>query len=1333
MKRNKTERTTQVQSYLRRVFLLAMTFALMLLCTNAYAMRIFLSIWTETYMEQVEPTDTILSIKEIIEGITGIPPARQNLAINKTLLEDDYKTLEYYHIPENETLVLIQDYHEVTIEEATGGSVAFWNSAVTFPEAAEVRLKVTPSANHMLKSLSYTPEGGTETAINAEDGKYSFLMPDKKVTVKATFWTEWSALQDAIRNAGENATIKASDFAGTDKTITAGDGEEALKIYDKNITLDLTGCTIDRGQPTGENADSVMRLDGKLTIKDTSGGGKITGGTDSGIYMYGGTLILNSGTITGNRGRIGGGVCIDGSFTMNGGSITGNSVYKRDEYSAGEGGGVYIGSGCSFTMTGGSITDNSAERLGGGVHAVPSSNVFEMTGGKITNNTGGGVCIEYGSGASNRFKISGNPTVSGNSAKDGTADNVAITTTVNPIRITNALTGGAVYINNIDAGVIAAQAEGGYTITESDASRLIPDNDSSLIPVVTDGGRYVVFKKEISDDNVAITPKETIYNGDTQNPAVTVKMGGVTLEQDKDYTVEYIKKDGTAVEAIIDAGEYTIRVTGAGRKYTGTVENKYTVGQKPVTVISGITSPGKTYDGTTTAELITTDAVIEGTVEGDEVLVAKAEGAYKDAGAGAGKAITISVITLGGKDAANYTPAEKGRQKTTDADIVRREIRVRAKDQTVELNGKISSEPEDVEVTVGSLVSGQSITAVNLTADTSSATDKGTIALNKVEIRDAQGEDMTSNYDISMENGVLTVKKADAKITAEPKAKTDLAYSGTAQDLITAGTASGGEMWYALGENDRQAPEKGWSTAIPTGTEVQTYYVWYKAAGDENHNDTQPVCIPVSIFPSKHQLTIRYIYEDGRQAAESYTNTLQEGSEYVISSPTVEGWKPDKTTVSGTMGDKDVTVTVTYTAVPAGTHLLTICYVYENGKQAAKDYSETLQEGADYTVKSPAIEGYTPDQATVSGTMGTRDVTVTVIYAATVAETHRLTIKYVYNNGKQAAKPHEESLAEGAAYAVKSPAVEGHTPDKAIVSGTMGTRDVTVTVSYKANLCEVTFKANGGEGTMDPQQVSWGKETGLKKNAFTRAKQAFSGWNTAKDGSGTAYADKAKITLTGNIILYAQWEKTEVTVNGLTYSLNPKDQTATVTGATNRKTKQIAIPDKISANGKNYRVTVIKDKAFMKMKKLEAVTIGANVKKIGTRAFVSCPKLKKVNGGTGVTMIGIRAFASCPQLKAIPTFRKLQTIGQEAFKNDKALEKVTIGSDVRKIHKLAFYGCGSLNKVKILSTHLGDRAIGVDAFENISPKVKVSCPKGKLKTYKKLLPKKGMPGTAKYE
>ena len=101
------------------------------------------------------------------------------------------------------------------------------------------------------------------------------------------------------------------------------------------------------------------------------------------------------------------------------------------------------------------------------------------------------------------------------------------------------------------------------------------------------------------------------------------------------------------------------------------------------------------------------------------------------------------------------------------------------------------------------------------------------------------------------ENASITIpdamKKDDAAaVTVVPQIRT-LTYSGSAQELVTAGVAEGGTMQYAQGTNDTSVPAEGWGNSIPKGTDAGTYYVWFRVVGDKNHNDTDPACLTATI------------------------------------------------------------------------------------------------------------------------------------------------------------------------------------------------------------------------------------------------------------------------------------------------------------------------------------------------------------------------------------------------------------------------------------------------------------------------------------------------------
>lgn len=68
----------------------------------------------------------------------------------------------------------------------------------------------------------------------------------------------------------------------------------------------------------------------------------------------------------------------------------------------------------------------------------------------------------------------------------------------------------------------------------------------------------------------------------------------------------------------------------------------------------------------------------------------------------------------------------------------------------------------------------------------------------------------------------------------------------------------------------------------------------------------------------------------------------------------------------------------------------------------------------------------------------------------------------------------------------------------------------------------VVFNANGGSGTMADQSGS--ATAALTTNSFTRSGYAFTGWNTAADGTGTSYSNGGDYPFTTGTTLYAQWK-----------------------------------------------------------------------------------------------------------------------------------------------------------------------------------------------------------------
>ena len=114
----------------------------------------------------------------------------------------------------------------------------------------------------------------------------------------------------------------------------------------------------------------------------------------------------------------------------------------------------------------------------------------------------------------------------------------------------------------------------------------------------------------------------------------------------------------------------------------------------------------------------------------------------------------------------------------------------------------------------------------------------------------------------------VTVQTANisASLITPPTAQENLTYTGQEQALITAGSVTDyGTMQYSLTENGT------YSQTIPTGTDAGAYTVWYRVIGDENHNNTTPASVAVSI--GKKPLTITGV----TAASKPYDGTTNAG------------------------------------------------------------------------------------------------------------------------------------------------------------------------------------------------------------------------------------------------------------------------------------------------------------------------------------------------------------------------------------------------------------------------------------------------------------------------
>jgi hypothetical protein len=130
----------------------------------------------------------------------------------------------------------------------------------------------------------------------------------------------------------------------------------------------------------------------------------------------------------------------------------------------------------------------------------------------------------------------------------------------------------------------------------------------------------------------------------------------------------------------------------------------------------------------------------------------------------------------------------------------------------------------------------------------------------------------TATYEQATKEVTVTINKAKA-VTATVTAN-NRTYDGAEKPLVTVtGKASGGEMQYAIGTKD--AATQPYTTFIPTATNAGTYYVWYKVAGDENHNGTESEVLTIKILPVNRDSLISTVSE-----ARAYYNEIKDNDDY---------------------------------------------------------------------------------------------------------------------------------------------------------------------------------------------------------------------------------------------------------------------------------------------------------------------------------------------------------------------------------------------------------------------------------------------------------------------
>ena len=195
---------------------------------------------------------------------------------------------------------------------------------------------------------------------------------------------------------------------------------------------------------------------------------------------------------------------------------------------------------------------------------------------------------------------------------------------------------------------------------------------------------------------------------------------------------------------------------------------------------------------------------------------------------------------------------------------------------------------------------------------TGSVTNAGSVA-NTITFTPNKETFKDGNYAITKTEGTLTINKRSVLITSQSATKT---YDGSALTRPAVTITGDG---FVPGELAKAEATGSITKVGSTPNTIQ--YTTTGAFNAANYSIALSVgTLTVTEKPKPEprrtfNLTISYVYQNGKRAAASYNRGgLKNGETFDITSPVIAGYTASETVVSGTIYNRDIKVTVIYTA-----------------------------------------------------------------------------------------------------------------------------------------------------------------------------------------------------------------------------------------------------------------------------------------------------------------------------------------------------------------------------------------------------------------------------------
>ena len=193
-----------------------------------------------------------------------------------------------------------------------------------------------------------------------------------------------------------------------------------------------------------------------------------------------------------------------------------------------------------------------------------------------------------------------------------------------------------------------------------------------------------------------------------------------------------------------------------------------------------------------------------------------------------------------------------------------------------------------------------------------SQTQAGSSVSQIKEVVPKKGKDL-KNYKLTFLPGTLTIAKRSVLLTSQSATKT---YDGSALTRPAVTITGDG---FVPGELAKVEATGSITNVGSTPNAIQ--YTTTGAFNPANYSIALSVgTLTVTAKPEPEprrtfNLTVNYVYQNGKRAAASYNRGgLKNGETFDITSPVIAGYTASETVVSGTIDNRDIKVTVIYTA-----------------------------------------------------------------------------------------------------------------------------------------------------------------------------------------------------------------------------------------------------------------------------------------------------------------------------------------------------------------------------------------------------------------------------------